>query len=92
MNDIRKLPIKIPSEKELTEFNQKFDECFAIKKVYFSGEIDRAKMNALLQPIEVEIDKMVNRFYGIEAREETEEEGIEVEVMAENENGEEDDE
>jgi hypothetical protein len=36
MNDIRKLPIKIPSEKELKAFNKKFDECLVIKKEYFA--------------------------------------------------------
>lgn len=70
MNDIRKLPIKIPSEKELKAFNKKFDECLAIKKKYFTGEIDRAEMNAQLRPIEAEIDEMVNKLYGIEAKEE----------------------
>jgi len=70
MNDIRKLPIKIPSKIELKTFNKKFDECLEIKKEYFAGEIDRAEMNAQLRPIESEIDKMVNRLYGIEAKEE----------------------
>ena len=70
MNDIRKLPIKIPSEKELKAFNQKFDECLAIKKEYFAGEIDRAEMNTQLRLIEAEIDEMVNKLYGIEAKEE----------------------
>jgi hypothetical protein len=68
MNDIRKLPIKIPSEKELKAFNKKFDECLAIKKEYFAGEIDRAEMNSQLRPIEAEIDIMVNHLYGVEAR------------------------
>jgi hypothetical protein len=72
MNDIRKLPIKIPAKRELTEFNKKFEECLAIKKEYFAGEIDRAEMNFQLRPIEAEIDEMINRFYGIEAKEEIE--------------------
>jgi hypothetical protein len=50
MNDIRKLPIKIPSEKELKSFNKKFDECMVIKKEYFAGEIDRAEMNVPTPP------------------------------------------
>ena len=78
MNDIKKLPIKIPSEKELKAFNKKFDECLVIKKEYFAGEIDRAEMNAQLRPIEAEIDEMVNKLYGIEAKEE-----IEVDELAE---------
>jgi len=70
INDIRKLPIKIPSEKELKAFNKKFDECLAIKKEYFANEIDRKEMNLQLRPIEAEIDEMVNKLYGIEAKEE----------------------
>jgi hypothetical protein len=87
MNDIRKLPIKIPSEKELQAFNEKFDECLAIKKEYFAENIDRKEMNNLLRPIEAEIDEMVNRLYGIEAKEEIEleEEVVDAEVGGENE-------
>ena len=81
MNDIKKLPIKIPSEKELKEFNKKFDECLAIKKEYFAGEIDRAEMNAQLRPIESEIDEMVNKLYGIEAKEEIVLDELEEEVL-----------
>jgi hypothetical protein len=82
MNDIRKLPIKIPSEKELKAFNKKFDECLAIKKEYFAGEIDRAEMNSQLRPIEAEIDEMVNKLYGIEAKEEIVLDELEEEVIA----------
>lgn len=90
MNDIRKLPIKIPTEKVLKTFNKKFDECLAIKKEYFSDEIDRKEMNLQLRPIEVEIDEMVNKLYGIEAKEkivleELEEEAMEFEISEEEE-------
>lgn len=80
MNDIRKLPIKIPSDKELKAFNKKFDECLAIKKEYFANKIDRKEMNLQLRPIEAEIDKMVNKLYGIEAKEEIVLEELEEEV------------
>ena len=81
MNDIRKLPIKIPSENELKAFNKKFDECLVIKKEYFAEEIDRAEMNTQLRPLEAEIDEMVNKFYGIEAKEEIVLDELEDEVM-----------
>jgi len=89
INDLKKLPLKIPTQVELSRFNQKFDECLVIKKAYFAGEIDRAEMNAQLRPIEAEIDEMVNRFYGIEAKEEVEAEEVEEEVLADEGNGEE---
>lgn len=91
MNDIRKLPIKIPSDKELKAFNRKFDECLSIKKEYFAGEIDRGEMNAQLRPIEAEIDEMVNRLYGIEAKEEIEVDELEEEVLVDDENEENED-
>lgn len=91
MNDIRKLPIKIPSEKELKAFNKKFDECLAIKKEYFAGEIDRAEMNAQLRPIEAEIDEMVNKLYGIEAKEEIVLDELEEEVLVADETEEDED-
>ena len=81
MNDIKKLPIKIPSEKELNAVNKKFDECLEIKKEYFNGEIDRTEMNIQLRPIEIEIDEMVNRLYGIEASEDIEIEELEEELV-----------
>ena len=83
MNDIRKLPIKIPSEGILQAFNQKFEECLVIKKEYFDGEILRVEMNQRLKPIEVEIDEMVNRLYGIEAKEAIIVEEMEEEEIAE---------
>lgn len=91
MNDIRKLPIKIPSEKELKAFNKKFDECLAIKKEYFAGEIDRAEMNTQLRPIEAEIDEMVNKLYGIEAKEEIVLDELEEEVLVADETEEDED-
>ncbi len=81
MNDIKKLPIKIPSEKELKAFYKKFDECMVIKKEYFAGEIDRAEMNSQLRPIEAEIDEMVNQLYGIEAKKEIVLDELEEEVV-----------
>lgn len=81
INDLKKLPIKIPSDRELKEFNKKFDECLAIKKEYFAGEIDRAEMNAQLRPIEIEIDEMVNKLYDIEAKEEIVLDELEEEVL-----------
>jgi hypothetical protein len=81
MNDIRKLPIKIPTESELKAFNTKFDECLVIKKQYFADVIDRKEMNQKLKPIEAEIDQMVNHLYGIEAKEEIVEDELDLELV-----------
>jgi len=81
INDLRKLPIKIPSENDLKAFNKKFDECLVVKNEYFAEEIDRAVMNGKLRPIEAEIDEMVNRLYGIEVKEEIELDELDEEVI-----------
>ncbi|SFG28617.1 Eco57I restriction-modification methylase domain-containing protein [Pontibacter chinhatensis] len=65
MNDIRKLPIKIPTDQQLAAFRDKFNECLEIKKQYFGGKLERRDANDLLKPIEREIDEMVNNLYGI---------------------------
>jgi hypothetical protein len=91
INDLKKLPIKIPSEQELKAFNKKFEECLVIKKEYFAGEIDRAEMNSQLRPIEAEIDEMVNKLYGIEAKEEIVLDELEEEVLVTDETEEDED-
>jgi Spy/CpxP family protein refolding chaperone len=82
MNDIRKLPIKIPSATELNAFKAKFDECLDIQQQYFNGDLEKAEARKLLKPIELEIDEMVNKLYGITAEveeiEETEDKEDEV--------------
>jgi len=65
INDIRKLPIKIPTEKQLQTFNEKFDACYKIKKQQFAGELNESQATALLKPIEREIDRLVEELYGI---------------------------
>ena len=83
MNDIRKLPIKTPSAEPLAQFKDKFNQCLAIKKCYFSGELQNKKANELLKPIEAEIDQMVNELYSIDVSEEIEVEDVEVEMELE---------
>ena len=67
INDIRKMPIKIPSDTELNAFKSKFEECLDIQQQYFNGDIEKAEARKQLKPIELEIDKMVNKLYGITA-------------------------
>jgi hypothetical protein len=90
INDIRKLPIKIPSKAELAEFKELFDKCVKVKRKYFNEELDRAETNQLLRPIELEIDQLVNKLYGIDVHEEIVEE-LEEEVVVGDEEEEEDD-
>lgn len=66
LNDIKKLPILIPSKSELSDFKNKFNQCLKIKKKYFDGKLDKKEADSQLKPIEVEIDDMVNKLYGID--------------------------
>lgn len=91
MNDARQIPIIIPTQKELEAFEKKYDECFAIQEEYFSGDIDKTEARTKLRPIEVEIDEMVNKLYGIEAKEEIEVDELEEEVLVDNESEEDED-
>jgi hypothetical protein len=45
------------------------------------AQIKQRKMNTQLRPIEAEIDAMVNRLYGIEAKEEIELEELDEDVL-----------
>lgn len=65
LNDLRKLPIKIPTRAQLETFNQKFAECFEIKRRQFDEEITEAQALQLLKPIEEEIDRLVEELYEI---------------------------
>lgn len=89
MNDARQIPIIIPTQKELEVFEKKYDECFAIQEEYFSGDIDKTEARTKLRPIEAEIDEMVNKLYGIEAKEEIVLDELEEEVLVDSESEEE---
>lgn len=65
INDLKKLPIKVPSKQQVKAFNEKFDACLKIKKGEFAGKYTESQAQALLQPIEKEIDRMVEELYGI---------------------------
>lgn len=67
MNDIRKIPIIIPTEEELTKSKDLFDDCLKIQQKYFAGEYTKAEARALLKPIEKQVDEFVNKLYGITA-------------------------
>jgi len=67
MNDARQIPIILPTKEKLAFFESKFDECFEIQQQYFSGDLEKAEARKLLKPIELEIDEMVNKLYGITA-------------------------
>ena len=65
INDARQLPIVIPTEKQLSAFKTIFDRAYKIKKEQFSGIVSEEKAEMLLEPIQQELDKLVEELYGV---------------------------
>ena len=65
INDARQLPIIIPTEKQLEAFKIIFDRAYKIKKEQFSGIVSEEKAEMLLEPIQQELDKLVEELYGV---------------------------
>ena len=81
INDTRQIPIILPTIKQLAEFESKFNDCLGIQQQYFNGDLEKPEARKLLKPIELEIDEMVNKLYGITAEaEEIEDTGEELEL------------
>ena len=91
INDTRQIPVIIPTQKELEAFEKKYDECFAIQEEYFAGELDKTEARTKIRPIEAEIDEMVNKLYGIEAKEEIVLDELEEELLVDDASEEEED-
>jgi len=66
INDMRKFPIIIPSNSQLTKFEDLFNRAYAIKEQQFSEEISKETAIIKLNEIQDELDEMVYNLYGIE--------------------------
>ena len=65
VNDARQIPIIIPTEKELEQFEELFNLAFKIKKTATDKEISSDKSENQLLEIQERLDTMVNELYGI---------------------------
>ncbi len=63
INDARQLPIIIPTQNQLTEFESIFDRAYAIKKDQFDGNMTNVVADQKLQEIQKELDKKVLKLY-----------------------------
>lgn len=63
INDIRQLPIIIPTPEQLKEFERIFDAAYCIKKDKFAGRITEKKAEEKLQQVQKELDEMVEEMY-----------------------------
>jgi hypothetical protein len=66
INDIRQLPIIIPTESELKEFEDICNRAINIQKKKFSQLISEEEAEKELEEIQKELDKKVLRLYGLE--------------------------
>lgn len=67
INDARQLPIIIPSTRQLAEFKNLFDRAYEIKRKQFKKKVSDEIANQKLDAIQIKLDEMVYRIYGIEA-------------------------
>lgn len=65
INDARQIPIIIPTNKQLSEFEHLFDRAYAIKVSQFDGEIAKTDAEKYLLEIQKELDDMVLSLYGL---------------------------
>jgi hypothetical protein len=66
INDIRQLPIIIPTDSELKEFEDIFNRAVSIQKKRFSQLISEEEAEKELDKIQKELDKKVLKLYGLE--------------------------
>jgi hypothetical protein len=66
INDIRQLPIIIPTDSELKEFEDIFNRAVNIQKKKFSGLISEKEAEKELDKIQRELDEKVLKLYGLE--------------------------
>ena len=65
INDLRQLPIIIPSEQEMDEIVFLVDKAIEIKKEISMGIISESDSKDSLVDIESQIDILVNKLYGL---------------------------
>ena len=65
INDARQLPIVIPSENQIKEFETIFNLAIEIKKNLLNNSISEKKAEIQLTEIQQKLDKMVNTLYSI---------------------------
>jgi hypothetical protein len=65
INDARQLPIVIPTQEELKEFEAIFDRALAVQKQKFVGQISEKKAEEKLDEIQKELDEKVLDLYGL---------------------------
>ena len=69
LNDLRALPIIVPTDAQLKVCKQLFDEAIDLQKQYFSGVLNKEERDKKLQDIQDRIDDFVYNLYDINCTE-----------------------
>ena len=65
VNDLRMLPIVVPSSEQLMRCKTLFDEAVSVQKNYFELKISSEERDSELQTIQIKVDKFVFEIYGL---------------------------
>lgn len=65
VNDLRMLPIIVPSEEQLTESKKLFYDAIKVQKAFFGQSISTEERDCQLLNIQEEVDKLVFDIYGL---------------------------
>ena len=65
INDARKIPIIVPSQEQLQEFEDIFDQAYKVKKDQFANKITREEVRSRLRTIQKQLDTKVYELYNI---------------------------
>jgi hypothetical protein len=66
INDARQLPVIIPTEEQLKDFEDIFNRAVDIQKKKFNGEISEEEAEEKLEEIQKELDEKVLKLYGLD--------------------------
>ena len=65
VNDLRMLPVIVPSAKQLTDCKELFDSAVGVQKAFFNQQISAGERDPQLLAIQEKIDKFVFDVYGL---------------------------
>jgi hypothetical protein len=65
MNDVRQLPIILPTKEQMKEYELLFNEASLIKEDLFNNIIEYPESEVKLEKIQKKLDKNVSHLYGI---------------------------
>jgi methylase of polypeptide subunit release factors len=65
VNDLRMLPIIVPSKEQLTECKVLFDDAIETQKAFFNQKISPAERDSRLLDIQKDVDKFAFKIYGL---------------------------